>query len=254
MIEEQQRFLVFFTLCTITTTLAMCGDFFVMMDLPGSWAGSGVLLFGLMYTGRTCTRIYNRFYFVNSLDTIKGVNQIGEFNREFRSSIEDDSGSVINPQHAGADANDNDIRASMRSSVRSSMARNPYLDYDDDPTMESSLRFQYSSNMLLKMGAAWKPVYFVIKGKYGLYYKDKAAFEAAPAEPINQRPILLKDYGVDVFVDISSNANNNLFLLNLIPVDPEDERKAWEFKVDSEKNLEAWKAEFEKVCAKPRFV
>jgi hypothetical protein len=239
MIEEQQRFLLFFTLSVVTTVWGLCGDFFIMMELPGSWAGSAVLFAGLIYSVSSCVRIYNRFYFKNDIDSIKGISQVGQFNREYMGSFDAGRESVINPQHAGA-----------RSSIdpHSGSRRSPFVDYEDDPTIESSLRFEYSSYITMKTGTSWSKFYFVIKGRYGLYYKDRTAFEYSPIEPINRRPIVLDEYVVDVGVDKVSNT----FLLNLIPAEAEDIRKTWEFRIDTENELQTWRTEFENVCAKSK--
>ena len=45
--------------------------------------------------------------------------------------------------------------------------------------------------------SSWRRRYFVLKNGYVFYYKSKAAFDSAPQEPINTRPIfLLVRFGV----------------------------------------------------------
>jgi hypothetical protein len=45
---------------------------------------------------------------------------------------------------------------------------------------------------------------------------------------------------------------SNTFLLNLIPTEAEDIRKTWEFRIDTENELQTWRTEFENVCAKSK--
>jgi hypothetical protein len=247
MIEEQERFLLFYTLCTVTTIWALCGDFFAMMELPLSWTCSGILCGGLVYTGSSCMRIYNRFYFSNESDQIKAVNQVGMFNREYMNSFDEGPAVAAPMPNAISPVKPKDNKDSNGAGKSPQVApqHSPFVDYDDDPTIESSLRYQYSSHISMKLGTGWQKLFFVIKGKYGLYYKDKKAFETAPMDPINNRPILLDEYVVDISID----TKNSILLLNLIPADPEDDRKIWEFRVDTELELQMWKTEFEKVCS-----
>ena len=47
MIEEQHRFLFFFSLCTLTTALSFIGNFFIMMLEDGAWAAGSIIVIGI---------------------------------------------------------------------------------------------------------------------------------------------------------------------------------------------------------------
>lgn len=258
MVEEQQLFLICFTITTICTTFCLIGDFFIMMELPGAWCAGGIMFFGMFYWARSCLRIYNRFHFSNEKDMLRASNQASEFNEEFSNSID-----MPHSPYAKVTAADGAIPQPSSSNNNNGPADNNNNDYDDDDdepgTGTGGMVFQYAGNISIRTttttgtGAAgvgisstsWPRYYLVLKGRYGLYYKDKKAFEMFPMKPINNRPIHLNEYVVDTKIDTGDN-----YLLNLIPADPEDYRKVWEFRVDTEGELATWKRELEKVCAR----
>jgi hypothetical protein len=226
MVEEQKRFLHCFTLCIVCTTLSLCGDFFIMMELPGAWTAAAIMFFGMIYWAHSCMRIYSRFYFSNEKDTLMVADPTNAFNDEYTNSV---------------DAEKSPLAAHAAGTTRPT----PWDDGDDDEPGASGLKYQYSANISIRQGHSnsWPRYYLVLKGKYGLYYKDKKSFESCPMEPLNNRPIQLNEYVVDVKIE------KDQYALNLIPADAEDYRKTWEFRVDTEQELQNWRTEFERVCS-----
>lgn len=89
----------------------------------------------------------------------------------------------------------------------------------------------------------WIRYYVVIRGTNVFYYKNKRSFELDNSMSINRRPIDLDGY------TIVAGAKEPPYLITLVPVDPDDIRKTWNFRCDTigefnnwiEKFLEAFK-------------
>jgi hypothetical protein len=80
----------------------------------------------------------------------------------------------------------------------------------------------------------WKRRYLTLNGYTLFYYKDKRAYEVEPDKPINKRPINLEGY---TLVAGSSQAP---YPITLVPYDPEDIRKEWKFRCDTNGEFEKW--------------
>lgn len=80
----------------------------------------------------------------------------------------------------------------------------------------------------------WERRYFVIRGTLIYFYRNQAAFHAAPAEPINHRPIDLEGYG------LIAGAEEPPYVISLVPVDSNDNRKAWKFRCDTITEFHNW--------------
>eukprot|EP00981_Chlorochromonas_danica_P010728 scaffold3349_cov165-Ochromonas_danica.AAC.6 len=89
-------------------------------------------------------------------------------------------------------------------------------------------------------GDPWERRYFIIKKTLVYYYKDKRSFELNPSRPLNQRPIDLEGYGLEV------GAEEPPYLLSLVPTSEDDIRKIWSFRTDTLAEFRSWKDIFTK--------
>jgi hypothetical protein len=107
---------------------------------------------------------------------------------------------------------------------------------------DSTPAFKYSGFLSVQIktrsSSTWSRYYFVIRGPFGVYYKSKEDFDLNPNNPINGRPISFDGYSIDVQITEIS------YCIILTPSDPDDDRKTWEFRCDTQTELDAWVAAF----------
>lgn len=80
----------------------------------------------------------------------------------------------------------------------------------------------------------WERKYFVVRGNFVHYYRDKRMFELDPQNPINRRPIDLEGY------TLVAGAVEPPYAISLVPIDPDDIRKAWKFRCDTLNEFNNW--------------
>lgn len=80
----------------------------------------------------------------------------------------------------------------------------------------------------------WERKYLVVYKNSLFYYDSKQTFLSNPSDHINRRPIELEGYS------IIAGGNKAPYVIGLIPIDPEDDRKAWQFRADTYNELLFW--------------
>jgi len=81
---------------------------------------------------------------------------------------------------------------------------------------------------------AWQIRYFVLTDALIYYYSDQQAYQKDPYKPINHRPIDLEGY------TMIAGTLEPPYAISLIPLDPEDIRKAWKFRCDTLSEFHRW--------------
>lgn len=187
-----------------------------------------------------------------------------------KSVVSDGSGSVFRDDqgHAVAapswlaeyDPSSMILEDSDSDSASSKGAKGGYLTTKTDSRPSRMSTFGIGKNR-----TTWQRMYFVIKitdkisvgGSSALvyYYKDKAAFKAAPRKPINRRGIDLEGYQITVtrYSDLSiddeaasvmssSTARTRapVYEFCLVPENSVDVRKVWDFRCDTEMEMKKW--------------
>lgn len=80
----------------------------------------------------------------------------------------------------------------------------------------------------------WKRYYVVIRKTLIYYYKDKYAYDLDETMSINRRPINLEGYTLVV------GSSSPPFSISLVPSDPNDVRKVWQFRCDTIAEFNEW--------------
>ena len=80
----------------------------------------------------------------------------------------------------------------------------------------------------------WVRRYFVIRANLIYYYNSEMAFKENSAKPINKRPIDLEGYA------LIAGSSEPPYALTLVPLDPNDIRKAWRFRCDTLTEFQNW--------------
>jgi Ca2+/Na+ antiporter len=117
-----------------------------------------------------------------------------------------------------------ELQRNFWSSSSNSRAMGAYLSY---------YQTSQSSTYLFK-GDPWSLRYFVIKGSVMFFYKDKASFKDAPGQPINKRGIDLDGY------TLKRDAEPPSFVFQIVVEDPEDNRRDWQFRCDTNDQYDRW--------------
>jgi hypothetical protein len=89
--------------------------------------------------------------------------------------------------------------------------------------------------------ATWVRRFFVIRGKLIFYYADRRSYQIDPQKPLNTRPIDLEGY------TLVAGAREPPYLISLIPLDPEDDRKEWRLRCDTLAEFQQWIERFVKI-------
>lgn len=133
------------------------------------------------------------------------------------------------------------------SSIRSKIKVND--DNLDVKTNKSAILSGYitikinTSDQRLFKSDPWKRRYLVINQCKLFYYNDQTAYESRPEDAINKRPTDLDGYS------LTMTSNEAPFLIQLIPTDPEDNRKSIEFRCDTSNEAMKWIEIFQKFVA-----
>jgi hypothetical protein len=90
----------------------------------------------------------------------------------------------------------------------------------------------------------WERRYFVLQGSSIFYYKDRRSYQLRPEEPVNTRPIDLRGYS------LIAGAYEPPFAISLVPLDADDNRKAWKFRCDTLVEFNNWIEKFRKALVK----
>ena len=64
------------------------------------------------------------------------------------------------------------------------------------------------------------------------FYADKDVYDRNSDRPLNYRPIVLVGYYIEVI--------SNILSIRLVPIESEDDRRAWDFRCDTSEELKMW--------------
>ena len=81
----------------------------------------------------------------------------------------------------------------------------------------------------------WDRRYFVLKGSNLYYYMSREIFEGDPSKTVKNRPVELLGYRCQRL-----NGAEPPFILDLLPDEEGDDRRAWQFKCDSLHEMDSW--------------
>jgi PH domain len=91
-------------------------------------------------------------------------------------------------------------------------------------------------------GDPWTRKYFVLDEGSLFYYDSKQAADDTRNKPANFRPIKIMGYEIRSFLSAP-------YTIKLIPTDPEDDRRLWEFRCDTPEELRMWEEGLEKASS-----
>ena len=120
------------------------------------------------------------------------------------------------------------------------LSDSPYVNISDiQRGQRHDLKVTVAGYMTLKTRRSfpqdpWVRRYFIIRGSLIYYYKDLQAFKVAASKPINKRPIDLEGYA------LIAGSSEPPYALTLVPLDPNDIRKAWRFRCDTLTEFQNW--------------
>lgn len=224
MVVEQQHVFVSFVLTIFFFGFQAIGMYWLMMDQKSAIASSVATLVGMAYWYRYSLRVYNRF----SWNNMKVDWQDDEDPEE---ELDDLNPSAIKSPKAkgGSSQNDGVLRGIELFQAGDTEVTGGYL------TIRCRGMFGRDP---------WQRQYFVIRENLIYYYKDKRAFELDPSKPINRRPIDLEGY------TLVAGAVEPPYAISLVPIDPDDIRKAWKFRCDTMTEFKNWVETFSKALQK----
>eukprot|EP00600_Ochromonadales_sp_CCMP1393_P007076 CAMPEP_0174963442 /NCGR_PEP_ID=MMETSP0004_2-20121128/5332_1 /TAXON_ID=420556 /ORGANISM="Ochromonas sp., Strain CCMP1393" /LENGTH=468 /DNA_ID=CAMNT_0016212067 /DNA_START=119 /DNA_END=1525 /DNA_ORIENTATION=- len=94
---------------------------------------------------------------------------------------------------------------------------------------------QSASKSFFRKEGVWERRFFVVTDDNLMYYyKDQYSYEEDPYKPINHRPIDLEGY------TLIAGTIEPPYAISLIPIDPDDIRKAWKFRCDTISEFQHW--------------
>jgi len=205
MVFEQQQILTSFIVGIVFFVLQEVGMFFIVMDQPFAILCSLIVLAGMGITYHYTLRIYNRFNWDATIDHWK-------------------SGEGDNADPA------------QRVQVAQDLLKK--RDKDKDSPLQTPLmplETSFAAYLTLKVDdkrERWQRHYFVLSGSSLSFFKDRLSQQTQPSEPLNRRPILLREYRL---------LTEPPFLITLLPLNSVGEEKAaWRFRCDTRSELEEW--------------
>eukprot|EP01038_Epipyxis_sp_PR26KG_P014343 gene14343-19236_t len=258
MVIEQKQILLAFVLGIVSFVLSVIGMYFIVMDIFNAIASSVIATIGIIYTYHVSLRIYNRFKYTTDTD----------WNDEKKSSDADnddmDSDYKQPTPSASVDkSNQND--PSMSGHIKSMFRGNSKNKGFDNTTQ--SVDHKTSSELLTSVSSGtttasnqtdpfvggyltvktskafldpWERRYIVIRKSNIYFYQDKRAHQLEPSKPINKRPIDMEGYS------LVAGSMEPPFAITLVPIDPDDIRKAWKFRCDTSSEFSEWVNHFSK--------
>ena len=104
----------------------------------------------------------------------------------------------------------------------------------DTRAIGAYLSYYQQPKAILFTSDPWIRRYFVIKGGIVFYYQDKFFFQDDPGKPINRRGIDLEGYTIQM------DETTPGYIFQLVVEDPEDNRRDWKFRCDTQDEFERW--------------
>lgn len=245
MVIEQKQVLFSFILTTAAFGINCIGMYWIMMDQTSAITSSLITLIGMYFWYHYCLRIYNRFKFSS-----KGADWDDSYNPE---GVLDDMEEDVTTQKGSLKSRKN-VGVSMGGiPEKTPVVKNPLVDSSSDATYETHASNPSDIFLDLTMDGddaisgyltlktekrflkdPWERRWFVVRGSNLYYYEDKDAFTRNPSMPMNKRPISLEGY------TLVAGTVEAPYPMSLVPVDPDDIRKTWNFRCDTLSEFNKW--------------
>lgn len=262
MVIEQKNVLTVFCLSIAAYIGHEIGMYFVMMDTIHGAICSAIIVISGFYTYKYCVKIYNRFHFDekitdfhdNFVDIKTMLNPQNELVRDlFKKYSHDVIAEAYNSLINEGKLLESDHILKKKKCIQKYLKNNKKIskkDEDISSSESSSSDFEdpnkdkYMNYLTVKIKQTgtilkndpWERRYAVINSQYEMsFYKDDYSFKMKPEDPINRRPIDLEGYSL--LVDDKSSGP---YFFSLVTSDPDDVRKGWIFRVDTQKEFTEW--------------
>ncbi len=232
MVFEQHQTVFVFILTIFFFVLQEAGMFMIVMDELYGYICAGIVLVGMGVTYHYALRIYNRFHFdKEKAEWADEPNPVAEFNQmcpELAHGAQSASAAQgQSPKGEGVLSSDDPRSIHPDEDSPAAAGKGSAV----GPVMEGYLAVKTARRFTTD---PWERRYFVLSGANVFFYPDKRAFQLAPADPINRRPIDLEGY------TLVAGAVEPPYAISLIPIDAEDIRKAWKFRCDTLAEFHNW--------------
>lgn len=251
MVKEKDSIFLAFFLSVVLFQLASLACCFVVMSHNAAWTAMVIFIVGLWYWYKYCLRIYNRFKLEDIGFAWNDENQ-GNKSRISRLFSTDSTWSERVESTGNSALGKNQFAPKRRTFVQKLLGTNrpngPQKDLTTPlvPAIDEKSGINYMEGYLTMKGestgvlvASWTRRYFVLQDSDLYYYRTREDFQFDPKKPIKNRPISL-----DVYRLVTAVGNQGELRLNLMPVDETDDRRVWEFRVDTQSELEVWSSAF----------
>lgn len=231
LVIEQQEILNTFLIAIFSFGFQCIGMYWIMMDWKSAIATTVITIVGIICWYRYALRLYNRF----SWKAIK-VEWRGEDQDESENEDEldhDSSNPVKSAMH-------NSSKRKRQSKAKSASTRSEEETQAlEDLSAEMGKKETPGGYLTLRSPTMfgmdpWQRRYFVVRGRLIYYYKDKRSFQLDPVKPLNTRAIDLEGY------TLIAGAREPPYSIALVPVDENDNRKAWKFRCDTLAEFQKW--------------
>lgn len=231
MIAEQENVLQAFLLAIFSFGFQCIGMYFIMMDSMSAIISSAFTLIAIFLWYRYALRLYNRFSWKNVNVAWDGKDDESEADE--RDDYATEPGHVQNALHQKQKS-----AAAEKSKQRKNRSEEEIKALEElvNVAKSESVPGGYLTLKLLNFfgGQPWQRRYFLVRGRLIFYYKDKRSFQLDPTKPINTRPIDMEGY------TLIAGAREPPYSIALVPVDEDDNRKAWKFRCDTLSEFQRW--------------
>lgn len=251
MVEEQKQILISFIVTIVFFSLSTIGTFFIMMNFEGAVVSSVVALVGLGFWYHYVVRIFNRFKWKKRLETVWGQHedQMATMTpQKISRSVNATSDVVANPSPKKKDKSSKWWKAFLlsRSKIEEKDLKEALLP-TSMPPMDTSLCFGGYITMEISSPGffkdTWQRRYIVVENNLIYYYQNQEMFQKHPDQMIRPRPSNLEGYSLHM------ESVEPPFIIYLIPLSQEDDRKIIQFLCDTKHETEVWLEIFVKAIA-----
>lgn len=235
MVIEQHQVLLSFIITTIFFGFNCIGMYWIMMDQKSAIAASVITLIGMYLWYHYCLRIYNRFNWNETAKDVweektRGEDGLDDMADEPEPSAVLSDGRPVPLKNVVAADQVDDIKSQSTDAKLSSLL---------SPTLESELGVKTESGYLaMKVESSFVRRFFLLKNGALFYYMDQNVYRSDPSNPINRRPIVLRDYTLIPGGDLHSRQPPYKFTLQ--PADADDIRMPLEFQCDTSNEYTRW--------------
>eukprot|EP01038_Epipyxis_sp_PR26KG_P014341 gene14341-19234_t len=271
MITEQNDILVMFVATLFFFNISCIGMYVVMMDLITAAISSVLTVIVFMVWYHYALRIYNRFNMsmlktkwtstddgrssdditVNPIQSTKP--QLNQFlnNNTNNNSINNNKSLANNiTSFFGFKKNNNNNNNTSRYEEMTTWTDKTLDNIETLAEEHKNIAIGGYLTLLIvnRQGQeSWARKYFVVINNNMNYYQNKRAYDLDPNQSDNARPIELQGYSLKANVEDNNknnkDNNNVIYSIQLIPSDPEDIRRAWQFRCDTRISQACYKPE-----------